>query len=108
MNDINAAPNMPRPAAKLRATLRRLGIDTYQEAVIYMPSDCDICRSEGFESQSRIEVRLNGRSITATLNAVTQGLLREGEASKNDYATSPLPAVFARMKFASSEKSVGH
>ncbi len=88
----NAIPDQPRPAAKLRATLRRLGIDTYQEAVIYMPSDCDVCRSEGFESQSRIEVRLNGRSITATLNAVTQALLGEGEASLSESAWRALGA----------------
>lgn len=74
------------------ATLRRLGIDTYQEAVIYMPAECAVCRSEGFESQSRIEVRLRGRSITATLNAVTQALLGEGEASLSESAWRALGA----------------
>ncbi len=88
----NELPVGRPPAAKLTATLRRLGIDTYQEAVIYMPSDCDVCRSEGFESQSRIEVRLKGRSITATLNAVTQALLGEGEASLSESAWRSLGA----------------
>lgn len=74
------------------ATLRRLGIDTYQEAVIYMPAECAVCRSEGFESQSRIEVRLRGRSITATLNAVTQALLGDGEASLSESAWRALGA----------------
>jgi len=41
--------------------LRRLGIDTYQEAVIYMRRDCHVCRAEGFEAQSRIDVECRGR-----------------------------------------------
>jgi thymidine phosphorylase len=31
-----------------------LGIETYQGPVIYMRSDCAVCRSEGFEAQSRV------------------------------------------------------
>jgi thymidine phosphorylase len=54
-------PVAGRAAHPLR--LRRLGIETYQEPVIYMRSDCEVCRSEGFEAQSRVEVRLDGRSI---------------------------------------------
>ncbi|AMP00110.1 glycosyl transferase family, helical bundle domain protein [Collimonas arenae] len=50
--------------------LRRLGIDTYQEPVAYMRSDCDICRSEGFEAHSRIELWCGERHIVATLNVV--------------------------------------
>lgn len=38
--------------------LRRLGIDPYKEAVIYMREDCHICRSEGFEVQTRVRVTL--------------------------------------------------
>jgi len=91
MNEFTTAIPAP-PARRNTATLRRLGIDTYQEAVIYMPSDCAVCRSEGFESQSRIEVRLGGRSITATLNAVTQALLGEGEASLSESAWRTLGA----------------
>lgn len=50
--------------------MRRVGIDTYQELVAYMRSDCDICRSEGFEAHSRIEVWRGDRHIAATLNVV--------------------------------------
>lgn len=66
--------------------LRRLGIDTYQEAVIYMRADCFVCRSEGFESQSRILVRNNLRSVVATLNVVNNGLLAPGEAGLSEAA----------------------
>lgn len=47
-----------------------MGIDTYQEPVVYMRADCHICRSEGFEAQSRITIRHQERSIIATLNVV--------------------------------------
>jgi thymidine phosphorylase len=50
--------------------MRRVGIDTYQELVAYMRSDCDICRSEGFEAHSRVEVWRGERHIVATLNVV--------------------------------------
>jgi hypothetical protein len=43
--------------------LKRLGIDTYREPVIYMTADCPVCRSEGWTAESRIQVSHNGRSI---------------------------------------------
>ena len=51
--------------------LKRLGIDTYQEPVIYMHRDCHVCRAEGFEAQARVQLAYNGHVIIATLNAVT-------------------------------------
>jgi thymidine phosphorylase len=43
--------SIERPASGgHRLRLKRLGIDTYQEPVIYMRQDCDVCRSEGFEA----------------------------------------------------------
>ena len=72
--------------------LRRLGIDTYQEPVLYMHRDCDVCRSEGFEAQSRIEVRLRGRSVIATLNVVMSDLLGRHEAALSESAWHKLQA----------------
>ncbi|HEU4708196.1 MAG TPA: thymidine phosphorylase, partial [Methylophilaceae bacterium] len=72
--------------------LRRIGIDTYQEPVIYMRSDCHVCRGEGFEAPSRVEVRHNGRSIIATLNVLTHGLLRADEAGLSEVAWRMLGA----------------
>lgn len=37
--------------------LRRLGIDTCQEAVVYTNRECRVCRSEGFSAQSRVLLR---------------------------------------------------
>jgi thymidine phosphorylase len=61
--------------------LRPLGIDTHQEFVIYMHRDCHVCRAEGFEAQTRVEVNLRDRQIIATLNLVSSDLLQAGEAS---------------------------
>jgi thymidine phosphorylase len=54
--------------------VRRLGIDTHQEAVVYMRADCPLCRSEGFEAQSRVEITRDGHSIVATLSIVDTDL----------------------------------
>lgn len=77
-----------RPA--LRA--RRMGIDTYRENVIYMHAECEVCRSEGFESQARVLVASGSALIPATLNVVTSNLLHPGEAGLSDVAWVALSA----------------
>ena len=72
--------------------LRRLGIDTYQEPVLYLHRDCDVGRAEGFEAQSRVEVRLRGRSVIATLNVVMSELLGRDEAALSESAWHMLQA----------------
>ena len=51
-------------------SLKRMGIDTYQETVVYMRADCYVCRSEGFEAHTRVQVSLGKKSVIATLNVV--------------------------------------
>lgn len=80
----------PSPSAHLY--LKRLQIDTYREFVIYMNRECDVCRSEGFEVRSRVAVRLNGRSIVATLNTVADHLLSVHEVSLSEAAWKALGA----------------
>lgn len=63
-----------------------MGIDTYQEPVIYMRSDCHVCRAEGFEAQSRVQVAHDGHAIVATLNVVTGDLLAPDEAGLSEAA----------------------
>ena len=75
-----------------RLRLRRLGIDTYQEPVLYMHRDCPVCRSEGFEAQSRVELRLDGRTIVATLNVVSGDFLSPDEAGLSEAAWRLLEA----------------
>lgn len=75
-----------------RLRLRRLGIDTYRQPVVYMRSDCPICRAEGFEAQSTVEVRLRDRTIVAVLNVVSTSLLDHHEASLSEIAWRMLAA----------------
>ena len=77
-------PLPPHESARLR--LRRLGIDTYQEPVLFLHADCPVCHSEGFEAQSRVEVRTNGHHIVATLNVVRGDFLACGEAGVSEAA----------------------
>ncbi len=72
--------------------LKKLGINTYKEAVIYMRQDCHICRSEGFEVQARVKVTLGKKSIIATLNTIDSDLLGHDEASLSGYAWDLLAA----------------
>jgi thymidine phosphorylase len=65
---------------------RRLGIDTYQEPVAYLRSDCPICRSEGFEARARIELHRAGHSIVATLNVVHFDLIGVDEIGLSEAA----------------------
>jgi thymidine phosphorylase len=53
--------------------LVRASVDTYQELVVYMRADCAVCRSEGFEAQTRVWVEVGNRRIIATLNVITEG-----------------------------------
>ncbi|MFZ5482019.1 MAG: hypothetical protein ACOZNI_34985 [Myxococcota bacterium] len=54
--------------------LRRLGIDTYRQPVVYMRADCPVCRAEGFEAQAMVEVHAGGHVVVAVLNVVTSKL----------------------------------
>jgi putative thymidine phosphorylase len=73
--------------------LRRVGIDTYQELVVYMRADCHVCRAEGFESHSRVRLSVEGRSIIATLNVVSGNWLERDEAGLSEAAWQMLHAM---------------
>lgn len=73
-------------SSHLSLTLKRLGIDTYTESVIYIRDDSHICKAEGFEAQTRIEVRRAERKIIATLNTIKTDLLHHNEAGLSEHA----------------------
>ncbi len=77
-------PNSHRTHSTLVA--HRMGIDTYQEPVVYMRRDCEVCKSEGFEAQSRVQIRNDGRTIVATLNIVDADLLPDRAAGLSEAA----------------------
>lgn len=72
--------------------LKRLGIDTYKEPVVYVRADSPICRAEGFQSQARILVTYEGQSLIATLNKVQNDILAADEISLSDYGWNKLNA----------------
>ncbi|MEQ1438754.1 thymidine phosphorylase family protein [Fontimonas sp. SYSU GA230001] len=76
---------MPHRASAL-VRLRRAGIDTYQSPVIYMRGDSAVCRSEGFEAQSRVEIVRNQHRLVATLNVVSADWLAADEAALSEVA----------------------
>lgn len=82
--------NKPKRANKLK--LVKLGIDTKQEFILFIRSDCFICISEGFETQARVIVRLNKKSIIATMNIIHSEILQDSEASLSESAWEELNA----------------
>ena len=103
------APALPDPSGPLR--LRRLGIDTYQEPVLYLHRDDPVCRSEGFESQSRVEMRRDGRVVIATLNVVQGNILALGEAGVSEAAWRALDAregAMVTLRHPPPLESLGH
>ena len=72
--------------------LKRLGIDTYQEPVIFLSHESPVCRAEGWTAQSRIAVARDGTSIIATLNVITDALLAADEGALSEIAWSRLGA----------------
>jgi thymidine phosphorylase len=70
--------------------VKSLGIDTYRENIIFMKSDCHICRSEGFTALTRLEVRHKEKRIIATLDVVLSDLLQKNEAGLSEMAIKRL------------------
>lgn len=66
--------------------MRRLGIDTGHEHVVYLDRNSPICRSEGFGPHSRLSVRVGEREILAALNLVQPGWLAEDEVGLSESA----------------------
>jgi thymidine phosphorylase len=77
-------PHLGHDAAHLRA--KRVGIDTYLEPVAYMHADCPVCRSEGFEAQTRVKLTSGSTSIIATLNVVRSALVSIDQAGLSEAA----------------------
>jgi thymidine phosphorylase len=72
--------------------LKRMGIDTHEEPIVYMRADCHVCRSEGFSAHSRIMIATEHASIIATLNVVRDGFVLATEAGLSEAAWQLLEA----------------
>jgi thymidine phosphorylase len=73
-------------AAHSRLTARRLGIHTHDQAVVFMRTDCHVCRSEGFSARATVLLRSGEIEIPATLYQVAGDLLAPGEAALSEAA----------------------
>ncbi len=69
---------------KLKARL--LGIDTHSEAMVFLRKDSPVCRSEGFASHNRVQLRAGSVSVIATLFQVESDFLAPDEAGLSDVA----------------------
>lgn len=81
-------PGHDAHAGTLRA--RRLGLESQSEPVVLMHKDCPICRSEGFQARSRVELRHGERSVLATLYEVGDGFLALDQAGLSEIAWARL------------------
>ena len=50
--------------------IRRVGIDTWRESVVFLHRDCTVVRAAGFQALSKVKVRANGQTLFAVLNVV--------------------------------------
>lgn len=66
--------------------LVRAGIDTYQQPVVYMHQNCEVCRSEGFAAMTRVEMEVGGRRLIATLNVVVADFVAVDEVALSEAA----------------------
>ena len=72
---------------------RRLGIDTHHEPNIYLRADSSVCKSEGFNSLTRVLVSTEQSHMIATLNIVTGDLINEGEIGLSESAWEKLKLI---------------
>ncbi len=66
--------------------VRRLGIDTRYEAVVFMHKECQVCRSEGFTAHARVLLQSKSGQVIATLYQVTGDLIAHDEAALSEPA----------------------
>ncbi len=71
--------------------IKKLGIDTHQQPIVYIRSDCPLCRSEGFNALSRLRLTCENTSIIATLNVVsTDSILKVNQVGVSNIAAELL------------------
>jgi len=81
-----AEPALAANGRANRLRVRRLGVDTQYETVVFMHKNCRVCRSEGLSAHSRVLLSHNDRSVIATLYQVTSDLVDPGEAALSEPA----------------------
>ncbi|REJ76292.1 MAG: thymidine phosphorylase family protein [Acidobacteria bacterium] len=73
--------------------LKRLGIDSRNEHLVFMRRDCPECKSEGFEALNRIRVSTENNEVVASLVVVDGiNILGQNEAGLSEGAVTKLQA----------------
>lgn len=88
---------------------RNIGIDTLSEPVIFLHENCPVCRSEGFSSFNRVEVRTEARAIIATLYRVTTDMVGRNDAALSSAAWKSLAlgeGAYVRVRHAPPVESL--
>jgi thymidine phosphorylase len=96
--------------AHTRLRVIRAGIDTYQQPVVYMHRDCEVCRSEGFAAMTRVQMQVGDRTLIATLNVVVGDLVELDEVALSEaawHALEPAPGALARFHHPEPAASAG-
>ena len=78
------------PAATVK--LRRIGIDSHRQAIVYLHEESHVCRAEGFRAETRVELAFEGRRIIASLAVVSSTLVGPDEAALSEEAWRVLAA----------------
>jgi thymidine phosphorylase len=73
-------------------TVIDIGIDTHQEPVVYMRSDCEVCLAEGFTASARLGIEYRDQVLIATLNVVDEAVLPHGHIGLSKIAMKRLQA----------------
>lgn len=66
--------------------LSRMGIDTHQQPVVYIRSDCHVAIAEGFNAHAQVEVRTTEQSVIAQLVLVSNDRLPCEQAALSEAA----------------------
>lgn len=90
VNPVDHTPDERERQSGIALSVKRAGIDTCQEPVIYIRRDCTVYRAESSAALARVQLSLGERTITATLHAVDGGWLAPGEAGLSDSAWAAL------------------
>jgi thymidine phosphorylase len=86
MNQVDGHPGLRHYEVRVR----RGGIDTGPEPVVYMRPECEVCRAEGLRAHSRVLLVHGGRELVATLHHASDELVGMDEAVLSESAWTRL------------------
>jgi thymidine phosphorylase len=88
----DSTADLPHRVSEHPLRARRLGIHAQHDSVVFMRTDCHVCRSEGLSARSQVLVSANGRDVLATLYQVSSDLIDIDEVGLSEAAWLRLQA----------------